>query len=119
MLEVREGGTYVQAARDFKDQYAFAAEDGLTLIMACRDPKRASGARTQLLALLDKHIADLEAGSKEREYAEVFRRNVRIEMEVLDLASVRSVLAFGKTVSQKCVRPICLCSWQALIRNSG
>ena len=115
MLEVREGGTYVQAARDFEDQYSFAAEDGVTLIMACRDPKRASGARTQLLAHLDKHITGLEVGSEEREYAEVFRRNVRIEMEVLDLASVRSVLAFGKTVSQKCVRPIHLLFKRVLI----
>ena len=69
--------------------------------MACRDPKRAGGARTQLLALLDKHISELPSGSGDMEYAKVFRENVRIEMEVLDLASVRSVLAFGRTVSQK------------------
>ena len=75
----------------------------MTIVMACRDPKRAQGARTQLLAILDQHIDGLPVGSNEREYAVTFRKNVRIEMEVLDLASVRSVLEFGKTVSQKCV----------------
>ncbi|KAI0669094.1 hypothetical protein C8Q78DRAFT_978735 [Trametes maxima] len=74
---------------------------GTTIVMACRDPKRAQDARDKLYRLLDKHIAGLRKSSDEHAYATAFRRSVRLDTERLDLASVKSVLDFGRTVSQK------------------
>lgn len=71
--------------------------------MACRDARRAEAARKQLYALLDQHISALPPGSTEQEYAISFRSSVKLELETLDLASMKGVLEFGKTVAQKCV----------------
>ena len=81
---------------DFSDPQA-----GATIIMACRDPKRAQDARTRLYALLDQHTAKMAPGSKEYAFATEFRKNVRLELETLDLSSVRSVLDFGRRASDK------------------
>ncbi|KAH9939356.1 uncharacterized protein BXZ73DRAFT_43814 [Epithele typhae] len=102
-FDVPQNGTYASLPHVVKDEYDFSPEDGVTLVMACRDPKRAQGARVKLLALLDKHIAGLPSGTVEHSYATVFRRGVRVELETLDLASVKSALDFGKTVSKKYV----------------
>ena len=83
------------------DEYTFDPDAGVTIIMACRDLRRAADARIRLYGLLDEHIAQLPANSEEETYARRFRKNARLELEVLDLSSVRSVLEFGKTVSQK------------------
>ncbi|KAI0820494.1 hypothetical protein BC628DRAFT_1422829 [Trametes gibbosa] len=74
---------------------------GVTIIMACRDPKRAQDARDKLYGLLDEHIAKIEPGTEERLYAVAFRKSVRLDVEKLDLSSVKSVLDFGKAVCQK------------------
>ncbi|KAI0776581.1 hypothetical protein BD413DRAFT_644898 [Trametes elegans] len=74
---------------------------GTTIIMACRDPTRAADARAKLYAKLDQHIATLRKGSDEHAYANAFRKSVRLDTERLDLSSVKSVLDFGKAVSQK------------------
>ncbi len=71
--------------------------------MACRDALRAQTARRQLYALLDQHVSTLRPGSQEHGYATTFRSNVKLELETLDLASMKSVLEFGRTVAQKCV----------------
>ncbi|KAI0324811.1 hypothetical protein GY45DRAFT_1313202 [Cubamyces sp. BRFM 1775] len=74
---------------------------GVTIIMACRDPKRAQDAREKLYRLLDEHIAKLQKGSEAHKYASAFRKSVRLDTERLDLSSVKSVLEFGRAVSQK------------------
>ncbi|KAI0716004.1 hypothetical protein C8T65DRAFT_642505 [Cerioporus squamosus] len=95
--------TYANVAADNRivDEYTFDADAGVTIIMACRDLKRAEDARTKLYGLLDKHISRLRTGSEEEQYARRFRKNARLELEMLDLSSVRSVLEFGRSVSQK------------------
>ncbi|PIL26422.1 hypothetical protein GSI_12179 [Ganoderma sinense ZZ0214-1] len=86
---------------DPRPLHAPPPHEGLTIIMACSDARRAEAARTQLYALLDQHISGLQQGSQERGYATTFRSNVKLELETLDLASMNSVVAFGKTVNQK------------------
>lgn len=76
---------------------------GVTIVMACRDPKRAQDAREKLYRLLDKHIATLKKGTEDHAYAVAFRSSVRLDIERLDLSSVKSVLDFGKAVTQKYV----------------
>lgn len=80
-----------------------ASASGVTIIMACRDLKRAESARTQLYGLLDAHIAGLPQHSPTHAYAKEFRRRVQLDIHRLDLSETRSVLQFGKEVSAKCV----------------
>ncbi|TBU28350.1 hypothetical protein BD309DRAFT_959520 [Dichomitus squalens] len=82
------------------DEYAFSADAGVTIILACRSPARGQEAKTKLSRLLDEHISKLKRGSQEHEYASTFRRNVRLSVELLDLASIKSVLEFGQTVAK-------------------
>lgn len=73
---------------------------GLTLIMACRNRQRAEAARAQLLELFEKDVTPLRQstpGGAERVAA--FRKNLVIAVHSLDLASVRSTLAFADEVA--------------------
>ncbi|TBU23768.1 hypothetical protein BD311DRAFT_730733 [Dichomitus squalens] len=93
---------YARSYHGILNEYDFSdPEAGVTIIMACRDPKRAQDARARLYALLDQHIAKISLGSKDHAYASTFRRNVRLELETLDLSSVRSVLDFGRRASDR------------------
>ncbi|PIL26432.1 hypothetical protein GSI_12190 [Ganoderma sinense ZZ0214-1] len=83
------------------DEYEFSPDAGVTIIMACRDPRRAQDARTRLYRLLDEHVAGLSPGTKEQAYAAAFRKTVKLELEILDLSSVKSVLDFGRRASDK------------------
>ncbi|KAM5539663.1 hypothetical protein V8D89_006772 [Ganoderma adspersum] len=74
---------------------------GITIVMACRNPHRAETARTRLYSLLDQHISALQQGSQEHGYATAFRSTVKLELETLDLASMKSVMDFGKSITQK------------------
>ena len=85
------------------DEYSFSADAGVTIILACRDPARGQEARQKLLLLLDSHIAKLKQGSPEQEYAGSFRRNVKLSVELLNLASIESVLEFCRTLHRKYV----------------
>lgn len=71
--------------------------------MACRSVKRAEVARKFLYNFLDQHIARLEKGrgAKYDGHADKVRKNVKIEIEELDLASVRSVEKAGVRIGQK------------------
>ncbi|OSD03881.1 hypothetical protein PYCCODRAFT_1434279 [Trametes coccinea BRFM310] len=94
---------YFNAGRDLKRELDIperAPDAGLTIIMACRDAKRAQVAREKLYRLLDEHIAKLTSPDA-YSYAVAFRRNLRLDIERLDLSSVRSVLEFGRAVNQK------------------
>ena len=76
--------------------------------MACRDAHRAESARTQLYTLLDEHISTLRPGSQEYEHATTFRSNVKLELESLNLASMKSVMDFGVAIAQKYVSLACI-----------
>ena len=76
---------------------------GLTLIMACRNPKRAAKARDDLLYFFNAHVAQLKRRPDYNGYAEEFQKNVQIDVEYLDLASIKTVLDFARIVSSKCV----------------
>ncbi|QRW16274.1 hypothetical protein RhiXN_04275 [Rhizoctonia solani] len=64
----------------------FVPADGLTLILACRSAQRAETARTNLYKLIDKEIAKSNTA-----HAQLFRKNLDIEIVKLDLSSVESV----------------------------
>ncbi|KAM5530912.1 hypothetical protein V8D89_015444, partial [Ganoderma adspersum] len=83
------------------DEYEFDPDAGATIVMACRDLRRAQDARTRLYGLLDEHVATLLPGTKEYACASTFRKNVKLELETLDLSSVKSVLDFGRRASDK------------------
>ena len=83
------------------DEYEFDCDAGATIVMACRDLRRAQDARTRLYGLLDEHVATMLPGTKEYVYATTFRKNVKLELETLDLSSVKSVLDFGRRASDK------------------
>jgi 3-keto steroid reductase len=79
---------------------------GLTLIMACRNRQRADAARAKLLELFEDDVAFyLRKGSKSdgggaQRRVEAFRANLVVAVHLLDLASVRSTLAFADEVAR-------------------
>jgi len=75
--------------------------DGLTLIMACRSTQRAEAARKDLYKELDVYIARLRARPGYDGHADVFRRNLKIEIEYLDLAVLSTVFNFAVRVSKQ------------------
>ncbi|KAJ7265887.1 3-keto sterol reductase [Mycena haematopus] len=75
--------------------------DGLTLIMACRSIQRAEVARKELYHELEAHVAQLRAQSDYDGHADVFRRNLKIEVECLDLAVLSSVFNFSAQLSKQ------------------
>ncbi|KAF7330838.1 hypothetical protein MVEN_02423100 [Mycena venus] len=75
--------------------------DGLTLILACRSTQKAEAARKELYQELDAHITRLRAQPDYDGHAEVFRRNVKIEVEYLDLAVLSSVFHFSEQMSKQ------------------
>ncbi|KAJ7122915.1 3-keto sterol reductase [Mycena epipterygia] len=77
------------------------SNDGLTLIMACRSTTRAEAARKELYTALDAHIAVLRARPNYDGHADVFRRNLKIEIEYLDLAVLSTVFNFAVQMSKK------------------
>ncbi|EMD32750.1 hypothetical protein CERSUDRAFT_77130 [Gelatoporia subvermispora B] len=77
------------------------ASTGATIVMACRDRTRAERARTQLLGLLDDHIAKLDARSAEGAYAREFRANVELTVMYLDLSIMESVFNFGTEFGER------------------
>ncbi|KAJ2928014.1 hypothetical protein H1R20_g9084, partial [Candolleomyces eurysporus] len=74
---------------------------GLTLIMACRSVSRAQKARTELLQFFDSHIQKIQSTAEYDGHAEEFKKNLSIEVEYVDLASIKTVLEFAKRVNQK------------------
>lgn len=77
--------------------------DGLTLIMACRSTERAEAARKELYQALDAHIAQLRSQRDYDGHADVFRRNLKIEIEYLDLSVLSSVFNFSVQMSKQYV----------------
>ncbi|TFK28689.1 3-keto sterol reductase [Coprinopsis marcescibilis] len=74
---------------------------GLTLIMACRSPKRAEKARTDLHRFFERHVAKLRSQPGYTGRAEELQKYLTVNVETLDLASIRSVIAFASVVKAK------------------
>ncbi|KAH9955571.1 hypothetical protein BC827DRAFT_1236492 [Russula dissimulans] len=100
----------------------------LTLIMACRSRQRAEAARTQLLELFEDDVARLRRVPGGAERVDAFRANLIVAIHTLDLASVRSTLAFADEVAHTypyvshlvCnagVAPFLKISWSLLLRQ--
>jgi 3-keto steroid reductase len=71
--------------------------------MACRSTQRAEAARKELYLELDAHIAQLRTKPGYDGHADVFRRNLKIEVEYLDLAVLGSVFNFAAQLSKQFV----------------
>lgn len=74
--------------------------------MACRSVQRAEVARQKLLLILDKHIEKLRNGSHYDGHAESFRRNVKVVIHSIDLASLDTIPKFVQQLQSKCVLSI-------------
>ncbi|KAJ7590820.1 hypothetical protein C8J56DRAFT_543925 [Mycena floridula] len=83
-----------------KDLFKLPCE-GLTLILACRNASRGAAAQKLLYSSLDAHIRKLSRSANYDGHADIFRRNLRIEVHILNLAILRSVLEFSQEISQK------------------
>ena len=82
----------------------------MTIVMACRNKKRAEIAREKLFGLLDAEIARQKTEPGYDGHAELFRQNLRIEVHYLDLAIMETIFNFGEELSQK---------WVFTSRSSG
>jgi 3-keto steroid reductase len=69
--------------------------------MACRDLGPASTAKTKLIKFLDEHINQLKKKPGYDGRADVFRRNLQIDIHHIDLASVEATFKFVDTVTDK------------------
>lgn len=75
--------------------------DGLTLVLACRNFSRAKLAKDQLLQLLDDDIAKQRKLGTYDGHGDIFRKNLQIDIQLLDLASLSSVFKFGEEIVSK------------------
>jgi 3-keto steroid reductase len=71
--------------------------------MACRSTERAEAARKELYQALDVHIVQLRSQRDYDGHADVFRRNLKIEIEYLDLSVLSSVFNFSVQMSKQYV----------------
>ncbi|KAF7354895.1 hypothetical protein MSAN_01404000 [Mycena sanguinolenta] len=93
--------SWATPAADSKGSEDALRADGLTLIMACRSIPKAEEARKELYRELDAYIAQLHARPDYDGHADVFRRNLKIEVEHLDLAVLSSVFDLSARLSKK------------------
>ena len=84
-----------------KNEAPISNVQGLTLILACRNMKKAASARTELYSRLDAHIKKQRMLPGYDGHADSFRENLKIEIHYLDLAVIRSVFRFNAELSQK------------------
>ncbi|KAG8961676.1 hypothetical protein FRC03_005084 [Tulasnella sp. 419] len=79
-----------------QDPPAFVPVKRLTLVLACRNEKRAADAKRKLFELLDIYIADLKRlkGDSYDGHAELFREGLTIDTVILDLSTSTSVFQF-------------------------
>lgn len=94
---------------DFEEKVPAEKDDlpqrytGLTLIMACRSVSRAQKAREELLRWFDARVLKAKSQPGYDGHAESFQENVVVEVEYVDLASIKTVFQFGERMSEKCV----------------
>lgn len=78
--------------------------DGLTLILACRSIQRAEAAHNRLHELLDVHVEKQKKLPGYDGHADLFRSNVKIEIEYLDLAKMSTIFQFSRNIKNKYVK---------------
>ncbi|KAF8803954.1 3-keto sterol reductase [Phlegmacium glaucopus] len=78
-----------------------AVYKGITLIMACRNRKRAEAARTKLLLWLEDQVSMLSSRPDDNGHARTFHAQCDVQIHELDLALISSVLSFAATMRQK------------------
>ena len=78
--------------------WSSAAYSGLTIVMACRNAKKAAQARDELLAKLDADIQQQRRSPTYDGYADEFREDLEINVHNLDLGRIKSVIQFGEEV---------------------
>lgn len=78
----------------------FIPNSKVTLILACRNPKKATSARDQLLKFVDEHIArrTKRVSPEQAAHMKAFRSNLSLDLLQLDLASSSSTLDFCEEV---------------------
>ncbi len=79
---------------------------GVTLIMACRNTKRADAARTKLLHWFSQQIKEVERKTlrtEDKEHARAFSGDYDVQVAELDLASFGSVVKFSTKIKQQFV----------------
>lgn len=77
--------------------------EGLTLIMACRSLPRAEAARTKLYNCLDSDIARRQKSPDFDSHAISFRKNLTIEVHVVDLANLTTIFKFAEDIAHQFV----------------
>lgn len=90
--------------RDFSkdiDDDPSAEYEGLILIIACRNAKRAEAAKENLFRLLDTYIEGLKKNVDEYVHAKKFREVVEIKVHDLDLSVMNNVFKFAQEISQQ------------------
>jgi len=76
--------------------------NGVTLIMACRNRKRAEEARTNLLSWFDEQLIRLKRRPTfDEDYLNNFLVHCDVQIHELDLSSLASTLQFAATVRTK------------------
>ncbi|KAF8164871.1 3-keto sterol reductase [Crassisporium funariophilum] len=78
-----------------------ATYTGVTMILACRNMKRADKARTKLLHWFEEHVDELSQRPEDDGYATAFLANCEVQIRQLDLASIQSVLEFAATMRKE------------------
>ncbi|KAL9709060.1 3-keto-steroid reductase [Leucoagaricus gongylophorus] len=84
---------FSKASDDTSSKY-----EGIILIMACRNVKRAESAKEKLYSLLDVYIEGLKTSSDEYIHAKKYRETVDIRIHALDLAVMNSVFQFAEEI---------------------
>jgi 3-keto steroid reductase len=69
--------------------------------MACRSVSRAKKARDELLSWFDAHVRKAKSEAGYEGHAEAFQKNIVVDVEYLDLASIKTVIEFGERISKK------------------
>ncbi|KAK2462309.1 hypothetical protein APHAL10511_005615 [Amanita phalloides] len=79
----------------------YASCNGVTLIMACRNMKRAEAAKLDVVRYLDAHVAQMKTRPDYDGHAEQFKKNVDIVVMRLDLGDLSSVFSFADEMKSK------------------
>lgn len=84
-----------------EDPQPFLTGQSLTLVMACRNVKKAETARQQLYQFFDTHLARRKTQPNYDTYGDDFRKTLKIEIEYCDLAQFSSVIKCSKALHEK------------------
>ncbi|KAG8932244.1 hypothetical protein FRC01_014885 [Tulasnella sp. 417] len=94
--------TYPQLEVGSKTQrLSIEPAEGLTLVLACRNPDRAEEARKKLWLYLDEFIAQQIHDGLYDGYAETFKKGLKIEFVKCDLSRSDKVFAFCDEIKKK------------------